>query len=69
LIIVSQETILKIEGMSCGHCKMSVEKALQAIAGVVSASVDLAKKEAIVVGTANRDELVKAVEDAGFDVV
>ncbi|MCM0759534.1 cation transporter [Sporomusa sphaeroides DSM 2875] len=64
-----EETILKIEGMSCGHCKMSVEKALQAIPGVVSASVDLAKKEAHVTGTANRVALVKAVEEAGFDVV
>jgi len=63
------ETTLKIEGMSCGHCKMGVEKALQAIAGVVSVSVDLEKKEAIVTGTAEREELVKAVEDIGFDVV
>ncbi|WP_425059889.1 Copper chaperone CopZ [Sporomusa carbonis] len=64
-----KETILKIEGMSCGHCKMAVEKALQTVPGVVSASVDLAKKEALVTGTANREALVKAVEDAGFDVV
>ena len=63
------ETTLKIEGMSCGHCKMSVEKALQAIAGVVSVSVDLEKKEALVTGTAEREALVKAVEDIGFDVV
>ncbi|SCM81188.1 Copper chaperone CopZ [uncultured Sporomusa sp.] len=63
------EIVLKIEGMSCGHCKMSVEKALQAIPGVVSASVDLEKKEALVTGTAARDALVKAVEDVGFDVV
>jgi copper chaperone len=48
---------------------MSVEKALQAIPGVVSASVDLAKKEALVTGTASRAALVKAVEDTGFDVV
>ncbi|CQR71822.1 Copper chaperone CopZ [Sporomusa ovata DSM 2662] len=63
------ETTLKIEGMSCGHCKMSVEKALQAIAGVVSVSVDLEKKEAIVTGTAEREELVKVVENIGFNVV
>lgn len=65
----AETIILKIEGMSCGHCKMSVEKALQAIHGVVSASVDLAKKEAQVIGTASRDVLIKAVEDIGFDVV
>lgn len=66
----SVETIiLNIEGMSCGHCKMSVEKALQAIAGVDSAQVDLAKKIAVVTGSAARTELVKAVEDIGFEVV
>lgn len=63
------ETVLKIEGMSCGHCTMSVEKALQAIAGVASVSVSLEKKEALVIGTAKREALVKAIEDIGFDVV
>lgn len=61
--------VLKIEGMSCGHCKMAVEKALQAVPGVVSASVDLERKEALVEGNADRDALAKAVEDAGFEVV
>ena len=28
------ETILKIEGMTCMHCKMSVEKALKGVPGV-----------------------------------
>ncbi|SDD71170.1 CopZ family metallochaperone [Sporomusa acidovorans] len=63
------QTILKIEGMSCGHCKAAVEKALQAVPGVTSASVSLEKKEAIVEGTGDRAAMAKAVEDAGFDVV
>lgn len=63
------ELVLKIEGMSCGHCKMSVENALKAIPGVTSASVNLEKKEAIITGSAEREALVKAVEDVGFDVV
>lgn len=65
----SGEVVLKIEGMSCGHCKMSVEKALQAIPGVINASVSLEKKEAHITGTADRAILAKAVEDIGFDVV
>jgi copper chaperone len=65
----SGEIILQVEGMSCGHCKMSVENALKAVAGVTSASVDLEKKQALVTGTADRAALVKAVEDVGFDVV
>lgn len=66
---MSQTTVLKVEGMSCGHCKMAVEKALQTVPGVVSAAVSLEKKEAVVTGTASRDLLVKAVEEADFTVV
>jgi copper chaperone len=62
------ETILKIEGMNCGHCKMSVEKALKGVPGVTSAQVDLANKQAVVAGTADQAALAKAVQAAGFKV-
>jgi len=63
------DTILKIEGMTCNHCKMRVEKALKAVAGVTSAEVDLAKKEAVVAGSAAKDVMAKAVVEAGYKVV
>ena len=40
--------IIYIEGMSCNHCKMSVEKALKAIDAVIKVNVELDKKCAIV---------------------
>ncbi|MEN6389867.1 MAG: cation transporter [Syntrophomonas sp.] len=63
------DTVLKVEGMSCNHCKMAVEKALKKVAGVEKAEVDLEKKQAVVGGSADRAELVKAVDDAGYKVV
>ena len=36
--------ILKVEGMSCGHCKTAVTRALSALKGVSSVEVDLEKK-------------------------
>jgi len=63
------ETILKIEGMTCNHCKMRAEKALQAVSGVESVKVDLSAKEAVVTGDAERANLVKAIKDAGYSVV
>ncbi len=63
------ETVLKIEGMTCMHCKMSVEKALKGVPGVTSAQVDLAKKQAVVAGSADQAGMTKAVADAGFKVV
>lgn len=63
------ETVLTIEGMTCMHCKMSVEKALKGVPGVISAQVDLAKKQVVVAGSADQAIMSKAVADAGFKVV
>ena len=62
---------LIIEGMSCGHCKAAVEKALKGIDGVENAVVDLNSKTAEVTLNKNIDNdiLSKAVTDAGYDVV
>ena len=40
-----EKAVIAIEGMSCGHCVMRVEKGVAALPGVKSAKVDLAKKE------------------------
>ena len=63
------QTVLKVEGMSCNHCKMAVEKALKAVNGVEGAEVNLDKKEVVVTGAADQDKLAKAIEDAGYTVV
>lgn len=63
------ETVLKIEGMTCMHCKMAVEKALKGLPGVTSVQVDLAKKQAVVAGSADQATIAKAVDDAGYKVV
>jgi len=63
------QIILKVEGMTCNHCKMRAEKALQGVSGVESVKVDLATKEAVVTGDADRSNLVKAIEEAGYSVV
>ncbi|MDD3269101.1 MAG: cation transporter [Syntrophomonadaceae bacterium] len=62
-------TVLKVEGMTCNHCKMAVEKALKGVEGVTGAEVDLTKKEAVVAGAADKAAMVKAVDQAGFKVV
>ncbi len=57
---------LSIAGMSCAGCVATVEKALQAVAGVESASVNFAEHSAMVTGDAAADVLVGAVVDAGY---
>ena len=67
---VNMKKIIKINGMMCGHCKMHVEKALNAIPGA-SAKVDLEAGTAEVALTAPvSDEILKkAVADAGYEPV
>jgi len=60
---------LSVNGMSCGGCAASVERALRAVAGVRTVSVDLAAAKAHVEGdeTISPEALRQAVEAAGFD--
>ncbi len=62
--------MLSIDGMTCNHCKMHVTEALLKVAGVKSATVDLAKKSAIVESDTpvSDDELKNAVSEAGYTV-
>ena len=67
-----EETAMKktltIEGMMCAHCVAHVEKALNALDGVDSVTVDLAGKTAVVTGDVSDEALKKAVADAGYQV-
>lgn len=53
--------IVKIEGMSCGHCAMKVKAALQAVAGVSGVAVALAAlaASALLLGCAETDVVGK----------
>lgn len=63
-------TRLKVTGMTCGHCVHSVQSALEDLAGVRSARVDLEKGEATVDYDDSKTsprELTVAVADAGYE--
>ncbi|MCC2258554.1 heavy metal translocating P-type ATPase [Intestinimonas aquisgranensis] len=62
------EKKIMIEGMMCQHCVAHVTKALTGLPGE-SATVDLEGKCATVSGPATDEELKKAAEDAGYQVV
>ncbi len=63
-----EPTTLGIDGMTCGGCVLSVERALGAVPGVTDVRVSLERREAVVTGDVPRARLARAVEDAGFDV-
>ncbi|MBL8144768.1 MAG: copper-translocating P-type ATPase, partial [Anaerolineae bacterium] len=63
---------LPITGMTCAACQRNVERALKRTGGVQEASVNLATEHATVVidpALVRRDQLVKAVENAGYGVL
>jgi len=64
-------SILKVKGMSCQHCVMSVTKALGQLEGIENVQVDLAKGEVRFDNSkgvaSNRIE--KAISDAGYQVI
>jgi copper chaperone len=62
---------IKIQGMNCQHCVMSVSKALNLIPGLTNVRVNLVTGEASFENTQNvsRDKIRQTVEDAGYKVV
>ncbi len=59
-------TELKIEGMTCGHCRKAVQEALEGVPGTSNVQVDLEAGRAQVGGTADAATLIAAVEAEGY---
>ena len=65
----AMSTTLTVEGMSCGHCEQTVEEAIEGVVGVRKADADHTADQVIVDGDSNLEDLVAAVEDAGYDAI
>lgn len=55
-----------VTGMTCAACSARVEKAVSSLDDVNSCSVNLLTNSMIVEGSATSEEIIKAVEDAGY---
>ncbi len=69
---VPQQTIdLPITGMDCVNCAANIERALKKVDGVLDVNVNFASEHALITVAAGvpRDDLVNAVEKAGYNVV
>ena len=67
---MSEEVIIRVEGMSCGGCVRNVTGVLKAVKGVMDASVSLEEAEARVSfdpATVSVETLRQALIEAGFD--
>lgn len=62
---------LSVPGISCGHCKMSIEGAVSTLPGVDKVEVDIDPKTVALSfddSSVSLDQIVEAIEEQGYDV-
>lgn len=65
------EIRIPVKGMTCGGCAATVERALSRVDGVQEAHASFEQAQVVVRfddGRADRPGLVRAIENAGYDV-
>lgn len=58
--------ILKVTGMSCGHCVRAITQAVHALDGAAEVQVDLAAGEVRVASRLSLEQLLQAVREEGY---
>ncbi|MHB8204000.1 MAG: heavy-metal-associated domain-containing protein [Desulfomonilaceae bacterium] len=63
-------SVIKVKGMSCQHCVMSVKKALSSLDGVKEVEVNLEKGEATLIhdGPVDTNEARQRIVKAGYEI-
>lgn len=61
------QTTYKVEGMTCGHCELSVQEEIGEISGVTAVKADHTTGDVVVDGEGFSDaDVAAAVEEAGY---
>ena len=69
---MAENVTIKIDGMSCNMCSVSIEEDLENMQGVIKATVSYPKGKAIVEydsGSIELSDLKKTIHKLGFTVV
>jgi copper chaperone CopZ len=62
------QTSYSVPGISCGHCRMAIDREVRQVAGVCAVDVDLAAKRVTVTGEFADAHVRAAIDDAGYDI-
>ena len=67
---MTTEMKLDVPDISCNHCKVSIEGAVGELAGVSNVNVSIEDRTVDVAfdDSLNRDAIVAAIEEQGYDV-
>ncbi|TCK01557.1 Cu+-exporting ATPase [Volucribacter psittacicida] len=60
------QVYLLLSGLNCAACVLKVQKALEAVAQVSSVQINLAEQTALIQGNAKAEQLIQAVQQAGY---
>lgn len=58
----------QVPGISCGHCKSSIESALGEVDGVSSVQVDIEAREVAVEGDVDDATVTATLDEIGYEV-
>lgn len=58
----------QVPGISCGHCKSSIESALGDVDGVSSVQVDTETREVAVEGDVDEATVTATLDEIGYEV-
>lgn len=58
--------VMKVGGMTCGHCEQAVKRALEAVSNIRVIEIDREQERVVVEGEADRQLLLQAVVDEGY---
>lgn len=61
--------VIKVKGISCGHCVSAITKALAELDKTAKIQIDKASQTVRFNGDADQEEVVLAIQEAGYDVV
>ncbi|PYC27430.1 copper resistance protein CopZ [Aquipseudomonas alcaligenes] len=59
--------ILKVSGMSCGHCVRAITRAVQAGDPAAEVQIDLGAGEVRVASRQSLEQLLQAIRDKGYE--
>jgi len=62
------DSVIKIQGMTCNHCVMTVERAIRAVPGVTETIIDLDNGIAGIKGDFSVEDIKEAVENVGYRI-
>ncbi len=66
---MTTEKTYTVQGMTCGHCELSVREEVEEVAGVDSVKADRSTGRLVVRGESIDDEAIRqAVEAAGYEL-